>query len=317
MVAFLKPSWWPPRWRRSAGAGDADGDDPLRQGQDPLPAMGQRLRQAREARGLNLRQLALETRISTAVLEALERGWRDRLPEPAYLRTMLPLLERHLQLERGSLRAALPEALPTQMLVERTASRRSMVSIELFTSWHGTALYALLMLALLYALNLEQRRLASQGLLALHPIPPMGEAAQQRLPSHGEDQLIRVHPELSPLTLARRGQALALLQRQPLRLANTTERGVLSLTLTSATRLTLTAGDGLRTAVQVGPGELALSLTTPLQLSLQPAPAVETAVQWNGMPLPAEAPGRYRWPRPQSTPRSEPTPRPERAASSP
>ena len=59
---------------------------------DPLQEAGRQLRQAREARGLGLRQLAQETRISTAVLEALERGWRDRLPEPTYLRTMIPLL---------------------------------------------------------------------------------------------------------------------------------------------------------------------------------------------------------------------------------
>ena len=75
---------------------------------DPLLAAGRELRLRREARGLTLRDLALETRISTPVLEALERGWRDRLPEAAYLRTMLPLIERHLELEPGSLELLLP-----------------------------------------------------------------------------------------------------------------------------------------------------------------------------------------------------------------
>jgi 16S rRNA pseudouridine516 synthase len=66
------------------------------------------LREARERRGLGLRQLAQQTRISTPVLEALERGWRDRLPESTYLRTMLPLIERHLELDPGSLQKLLP-----------------------------------------------------------------------------------------------------------------------------------------------------------------------------------------------------------------
>ena len=43
-------------------------------GPDPLQEAGIQLRQAREARGIGLRQLAQETRISTAVLEALEIG---------------------------------------------------------------------------------------------------------------------------------------------------------------------------------------------------------------------------------------------------
>ena len=79
---------------------------------DPLIAAGLHLRQQREAQGLSLRDLARDTRISTPVLEALERGWRDRLPEPAYLRTMLPLIERQLQLRPGCLDPLLPESAP-------------------------------------------------------------------------------------------------------------------------------------------------------------------------------------------------------------
>ena len=89
--------WLP--WHRRSGGGE-NGHGPQ---EDPLLEAGRRLRQEREQRGLSLRQLALETRISTPVLEALERGWRDRLPEAAYLRTMLPLIEQRLDLPGGSL----------------------------------------------------------------------------------------------------------------------------------------------------------------------------------------------------------------------
>ena len=313
MVALLTRSWLARLTGRHSAAGSpgvaADAAD-----RDPLLAVGDTLRQAREQRGLNLRQLAIETRISTPVLEALERGWRDRLPETAYLRTMLPLLERHLQLERGSLRGALPEAQPRGTRREKATSRIPLLSVELFTTWQGTALYALLMLGLLYGLNLEQRRLAAQGYLALAPLPPMSQAARQQLPTQGEDLLLRVHPELRPLLLAARGRGLGLLRQPASQAAAPPESGLLVLTLSRSSRLQLEGAGGLRTQLQAGPGELALPLTTPLQLSLVPPPAAADAVQWNGLPLPAAPKGSAPELRPAAAGR---WPRPARAASSP
>lgn len=192
---------------------------------DPLLLAGQRLRQRREELGLNLRQLALQTRISTPVLEALERGWRDRLPEAAYLRTMLPLLERQLQLSPGCLDPALPDADPLQPLAQR---RRGLLrrftpgSIEVFSSWQGTVLYGLLVLGLIYALNLEQRRLAAAGRHSLRPIPPLPVSTQ---PGHAQlaspqpliaeaprQALLQALPELRPLEQAGQGVALRRLQ---------------------------------------------------------------------------------------------------------
>ena len=59
------------------------------------------MKQRREAEGLTLRELAQETRITTPVIEALERGWSDRLPERAYLASMLPQLERRSGADAG------------------------------------------------------------------------------------------------------------------------------------------------------------------------------------------------------------------------
>jgi len=175
---------------------------------DPLLAAGQLLREARERRGLGLRQLAQETRISTPVLEALERGWRDRLPESAYLRTMLPLIERHLDLEPASLQRLLPsEPLPGQTLRRSNLLRRfTPGSIDVFTTWQGTLLYGLLTLGLIYALNLEQQRLASAGWRAVAPLPPAPQPANT-------NQLLKTYPELRPLDQAGQGQALRLWRR--------------------------------------------------------------------------------------------------------
>lgn len=304
MAAVVKPSWLARLWRRAGGESLGAGapQDPA---QDPLVSAGLLLRQAREARGLNLRQLALETRISTPVLEALERGWRDRLPEMAYLRTMLPLLERHLGLERGSLRQALTATEPLQARRHRGQARQPLLSVQLFSTWQGTAVYGVVMLLVLYALNLEQRRLAARGLLALNPLPPMAERARQALPPVGSDLLLTLYPELRPLALARQGQALAVLRRpdpvgsagsppaqQPLQ---PSAGGVLSLQLSRPTRLQLRSADGQRQTLQLGAGELQLPLLAPAELIVEPAPEQGLAVLWNGVPLSPVAPGRYRW----------------------
>lgn len=144
---------------------------------DPLVQVGTLLRRQREDRSLSLRQLAIDTRISTPVLEALERGWRDRLPETAYLRTMLPLLERHLELPVGSLAPALPAK--SDPLQEAWRSGRPSLlarftpgSIDVFTTWQGTVLYAAVTLALIYGVNLQQQRLAAANQLTLRPVSP-------------------------------------------------------------------------------------------------------------------------------------------------
>ncbi|MFM7313129.1 MAG: helix-turn-helix domain-containing protein [Cyanobium sp.] len=184
---------------------------------DSLQEAGQRLRGAREGRGLSLRQLAQETRISITVLEALEKGWRDRLPEPTYLRTMLSLLERHLDLEPSCLEVALP---PRRHQASRPGAdprlrRVSLASIELFSTWQGVVLYGGLCLLLIYGLNRQQQRLAARGLYALRPIPA-APAAGVSVPSEADRDRARVlaaYPEIRPLERAGRGQALARLRR--------------------------------------------------------------------------------------------------------
>ena len=206
------------RRRRSQAAGGAS---PTALTVDPLVAAGERLRQQRQRRQLSLRQLADETRISTAVLEAMERGWRDRLPEAAYLRTMLPLIERHLDLEPGSLEGVLPEDTATGQPGRSGGGllrRFTPGSIDVFTTWQGTVLYGLLTLGLIYGLNVQQQRLAAAGLLAVTPIPPRpasgGDPRTDSAPAgtsaSAQQALLGTYPELRPLERAAEGQALRL-----------------------------------------------------------------------------------------------------------
>jgi transcriptional regulator with XRE-family HTH domain len=187
-------------------------------GGDPFLEVGRRLRLARESRGLSLRQLAQETRISITVLEALEKGWRDRLPEPAYLRTMLGLLEAHLALERGSLEAVLPARITHRMRssLPSHAERVSLTSIALFATWQGALLYALLCLLLIYGLNRQQQRLLVQGLLPLRTVAarPSPTSETSNAGARERAMVLAAYPDLRPLERARLSQGLAVLRRQ-------------------------------------------------------------------------------------------------------
>ncbi len=263
---------------------------------DPLPQLGEQVRRAREARGLNLRQLANDTRISTTVLEAIERGWRDRLPEGTYLRSMLPLLERRLDLPAGTLApilAASPAHLARQRQRAARARRFTPGSIDVFTTWQGTVVYGLLTLGLIYGLNLQQRHLAASQSFSLVPLPAGGGLSSPRPAATAEaaERLSQAYPGLRPLSEPLRPRLLATLRRESTGPAADLLEGRLQLQLDQPTRLELRSGrstDRTLTRLEGVRGELDLSVLPPFELQLEPAPA-EARVRWRGQPLTASA----------------------------
>jgi transcriptional regulator with XRE-family HTH domain len=262
------------------------------------------LRETREAKGIRLRDLALRTRISLAVLEALEGGWRDRLPEAAYLRTMLPLLEQELDLAAGTLDGVLPPArreergAPSRQGL--TAAVFSPFTIHFLTRWQGTVLYALLTLGLLYGVNLQQQRLAALGLLAMRPIPlaPAQTAAAGEPGLQDRDLPARVWPDGGQpwlLSRAEAGQAMALLARESQEKSDDLTLGVLRLDLAAPTRVDLRGPQGADWRLEPLEGTLSLPVLPPFELRLRPAPP-PGAVRWRGQPLPSRAPESARAP---------------------
>jgi transcriptional regulator with XRE-family HTH domain len=251
---------------------------------DPLRIAGQMLRESREAKGLRLRDLAERTRISIAVLEALEGGWKDRLPEATYLRTMLPLLEHALDLSPGSLEALLPvaphEARGKAAQQGLAAAVFSPFTLHFLTRWQGTVLYGLLILGLLVVVNDQQRRLAALGRLSSRPVPLLvtgGGPVAAPSPSPSP-------PALHPLSRAASGVALDLLARESRRAGEDRSLGALRLTLPAPTRLDLRSPRGGDWHVERLEGALSLPVVPPFQLRLHPAPP-PGAVVWRGKPL--------------------------------
>jgi hypothetical protein len=279
--------------------------------EDPLLAAGRTLRQHREAKGLNLRELAMETRISTPVLEALERGWRDRLPEGAYLRTMLPLIEQRLDLPSGCLAVALPADARKQHLPggrHGFLQRFTPGSIDVFSTWQGGLLYGGIILGLIYGLNLQQRQLAATNALSLRPITPL-PAQEQRQTVSPAVVLLNAFPDIRPLQQASQGLGQAALNRLTRNHAGETQTGVLALNLTQPSRIELQSESGERSQLDGAQGQLVLQLLPPISLQISPAPAPD-GVRWNDQPLPlaSERPGVYRLPIPLNADGAAPSP---------
>ena len=301
---------FPRPWRRRSRSSQEVAPDGLTR-DEQLRELGQMLMQRREAEGLTLRELAQETRITTPVIEALERGWSDRLPERAYLASMLPQLERRLALTPGVLQPVLPPAVIRQRQVNLTQRRFTLGSIDVFTTWQGSVVYAVLIGISLLMINRQQQNLALRNSQSLEPVRADLSALDQTtsLPSNDPDL-----KALRPLDLAR--------QRQPMDWLNAaggpplSRPGVLSLKLTQPRQLELASGGGDRLQVQLEAGTATLQLLAPVQVVIKPPPEKADQLLWNGQVLTADKtrPGTYRVEatraaapaplRPQTAPRS-------------
>ena len=303
-LTFLRP-WW----RRSRSTSVDVSDDLSRDA--TLRELGQMLKQRRETEGLSLRELAQETRITTPVIEALERGWSDRLPERAYLASMLPQLERRLALTPGVLQPVLPPAVIRQRQGNLNQRRFTLGSIDVFTTWQGSVVYAALIALSLLTINRQQQNLALRNSQSLEPLRADLAALDQTaaLPS-GDPQL----DTLRPLDRAR--------TRRPQDWLNAvgglpvSGPGVLTFQLSQPRQLALTSGGGDRLQLQLQAGSATLQLLAPVQVVIKPPPEEVDQLLWNGQALMAEAnrPGTYRVDatraaapaplRPQTAPRS-------------
>ena len=301
---------FPRPWRRRSRSSQEVAPDGLTR-DEQLRELGQMLMQRREAEGLTLRELAQETRITTPVIEALERGWSDRLPERAYLASMLPQLERRLALTPGVLQPVLPPAVIRQRQVNLTQRRFTLGSIDVFTTWQGSVVYAVLIGISLLMINRQQQNLALRNSQSLDPVRADLSGLDQAtsLPSNDPDL-----KALRPLDLAR--------QRQPMDWLNAGGRpplsrpGVLSLKLTQPRQLQLASGGGDRLQLQLEAGTVTLQLLAPVQVVIKPPPEKADQLLWNGQVLKADKtrPGTYRVEatraaapaplRPQTAPRS-------------
>ena len=273
---------FPLPWRRHNNRQHAPTS--LESSNNSLEEAGQLLREQRERKGLSMRDLSKEVRITTPVLEALERGWQDRLPEAAYLVAMLQRLETYLDLPSNSLSAALPNRPGSNRLATNgRGTRFTLGSIDIFTTWQGSVVYGAVMIGSILALNHQQRHLININAFSPKPIP-----INTPLES---DQVLKGLRPLEEELKASLGQ-LNLPLDQP------TRPGVLEINLNQPRQISLSSEGGDRTNLQGATGTVTLQLLPPVDLSINPPPGEADSVRWNGQALTPKTnqPGSYHLP---------------------
>ena len=254
--------------------------------------LGLLLRRRREELGLSLRDLANETRITTPVIEALERGWRDRLPERAYLASMLPQIESRLALPSGCLEPLLPQSVVLHRGPAKAGLRRfTLGNIDVFTTWQGTVVYGVVIALSLLGINRQQQDLALRNSLTLEPVRADVEAINRRPNPAGSDERIAALRPLEHVQQRTPQQWLELVSG-----ALSPSQGVLEVVVAEPRELQLSSGGGDRVQFTATAGALTLQLQAPVEVRLDPPAGAEDQVLWNGEPLPVDQqrPGIYR-----------------------
>ena len=287
-MRLKRPGLW---WRRPRKGSSPDAGAAETQAQQRLD-LGLMLRRRREELGLSLRELATETRITTPVIEALERGWGDRLPERAYLASMLPQIETRLALPAGCLAPLLPQPLVPQRGPAKAGLRRfTLGNIDVFTTWQGTVVYAVVIAFSLLGINRQQQDLALRNSLSLEPVRADVEAINRRPNLAGSDQRIAA---LRPLEQVQQRTPQEWLELVRGALSQT--QGVLEVVVAEPRELQLSSGGGDRVQFTATVGGLTLQLQAPIELRLDPPAGDGDQVLWNGEPLQVDPqrPGIYR-----------------------
>ena len=266
------------------------------QQENPLINAGRILRDHRESRGLSLRDLARETRITIPVLEAIERGWSDRLPEHAYLNSMLALLEQYLDMPCGCLSEALPERSRQQVTCEKIISRRPKLdAIEVFATWRGNVVYGIVMLTTLYGLNQQQRQLAASNTLSLYPIPLTADQLRDKVTYPLVGKNTSLHKIVS--LYDDHHQQLEQWERSvgSSGKSDSTNTKLLQLTLQEPRQLRISSARGDRTNLENAQGNLRFQLQGPLELTIRPPLNDNDYLIWDGYEPSALAgrPGDY------------------------
>ena len=236
---------------------------------------GKILKNRREAYGISRNQLAKRTRITPSVLESIENGWANKLPEEAYLCSMLSILEIELNLERKSLDGAL-KAISKPSNVD-AIRRFNPGSINLFRSWKGSLLYTIVMFSSIYALNQQQRNLAILNSQTFEPIVPK---TNKNVSSKNKTKKILKIDKIADSDLHsiryKSNWINSLFTKKP------SEVGLLEINLLQESNMSIKSGDGVQANFNKFQGNLKLKVSTPIVVKIEPKPSNNDKIIWKG-----------------------------------
>ena len=239
-----------------------------------LEQLGRSIKSRRESLGLTIRELAVETRITTPVLESLERAWVSRLPERAYLYSILKQVEQKLSFPVGTLDPYLPQISDEEIASRRKVARFTLGSIDVFTTWQGSLLYVVCISTSLFLLN---RYFYENPQFHQSPMGPVSLSIQSRGPSASN----RRNNSSSQLGLSPLNQALAK-PEPPAGSADAPSLGILAFDLPSRRQLQVIVEGNQLLRLPLAQGPHSLEVAFPMDFRFEPAINDATLFYWNG-----------------------------------
>ena len=145
-----------------------DDDEKLLEAEKSFMRACSLITEQRERYGISRKELAISTKVSIVVLEAIENGWIEQFPERTFLKQMLIKIENELCLPENSLIDILNRA--SSPIRNKPVRTFTAIKINLFKSWYGNLIYSILMLLSILALNKQQHYLSIINSLTVSPI---------------------------------------------------------------------------------------------------------------------------------------------------
>ncbi len=242
---------------------------------------GKILKARREKYGLSRNELAKKTMITTSVLEAIENGWLNKLPEKAYLPSMLSRLEEKLDLPLGSLNGILNNKLmstDSQILPTFTPG-----NIDLFSTWQGSIVYCIAIIGSLFALNHQQRNIAYQNQQSLRPISPRQSTDQST--SEISKGLLGSPLNNEINSKDKIGKYKTLRNTFLGKFINPKKPGWLIMEISNPSNLLIKSGQDVQAKIGNVKGSIRMRLIPPVLIKSDPPLASKDKIKWKGKEL--------------------------------
>ncbi len=243
-----------------------------------LNMVGEILKDKRDLLGISVNELASRTRISPAVIKAIESGVINQLPEKTYLNSILIILEKELCLPKDSLKTEVKSKTNPNKKINFNSFRP--FNVQIFSSIQGTILYFLIILSSIYMINRQQEYLSRANTqtimpLSIKPIEIKGQVIEKEslnpskkklLPQPGFKRLYRkdLFSFLSYFFIKAKGP------------------GLLEIKLEKLSDITIKNGPNKSMKLNEIKGFIKLDLTKGSYVKIEPTPSNEDKVVWDG-----------------------------------
>ncbi len=241
--------------------------------------VGNLVRSRRKLLDMTLQDLAIQTKITTPVIEAIESGWLEKLPEYAYLVSMIPILEKELKLTSGTLDVIF-EIVQIKTNIRSSSSFNSFTpgNIDILTTWQGSFLYGLFIILGLYFINYQIRDIDNKNRIFLSPVPLKVSSLEKSEIGFHIEKPIDQYSLVNDATRGSSKEWLKLASSSPQQFIGT---GILKINFLKPHLVNIRDSGGTKITISLESGSISMRLFQPLYLQVDPPLNPNESVYWN------------------------------------